>query len=273
MKLVFSLLFSLSILGCQHIPRSPASEETQLRPLSIHETPNGIANRHALLVVHATTEFDTTKTAAAGIDQLVQDFKSQGRPVIYLVSDQSEKGNSRWYTADRSPDFAIFSEGGEHNLPIRANEVTVAGGFFGSTDTLNGCQTLAVKDAIRMHFESSEEPFTVHIPLKATYTYTEWEAFRQEMLNTGKLNLDVFALAKYPFASVFFLREGNDGAGDDGNEQNFAHSYNGNENQSYRRGEEVSRDKYQFRFYINDRLIESVSGPGKRIVNIKLETR
>lgn len=272
MRIIPTLLISISLFGCQHATKRTPSSEDPIKPLSSKENIHLVANQHALIVVHATTEFDEQQTAAPGINQLVQEFKSQARPVIYLVSNQSTKGYGQWYTADRSPTFEVFSEGGEHNLPIATNEVTIAGGFWGSTDTMNGCQTLAVKDAIRMHFEVSEAPFTVHMPMKAIYTYADWEPLRQEMLTTGKINLSQFGLEKLPFASLFFLREGNDGAGDDGNEQNFAHYYTGKENLTYRRGEEVSRDKYQFRFYLNNQLIESVSGPGDRIVNIKLET-
>jgi hypothetical protein len=251
------------MVGCQHGPtRNPSSAKLST-----------IAKQHVLIVTHATTEFDQNQTAAVGINQLVREFKSKGRPVVYLMSDQSEGGRARWYTTDRSPDFEVFSEGGEHNLPIAANEVTIVGGFFGSTDTLNGCHALAMKDAIRMHFEVSEAPLTIHIPLKATYFYDEWSAFRDTVLKTGRFDLSTIGIAKYPLASLFFLREGNDGAGDDGNEQLFAHSYSGRENKTYRRGEEVSREKYQFKFFLNDQLIESVSSSsGKRSVNFKMET-
>lgn len=254
--------------GCQHRPiRHPSSAMLDSVKLP------SIAKQHALVVTHATSFFDEKKTAAAGIDQLVREFKAKGLPVVYLMSDQSEKGRTMWYTTDRAPHFEVFSEGGEHNLPIAGNEVTIVGGFFGSTDTMAGCHALAMKDAIRMHFEVSEAPLTIHIPLKATYFYDEWEPFRDEMLKTGRVDLSRIEISRYPFASLFFLREGNDGAGDDGNEQIFAHFYHGKENKTYRHGEEVSREKYQFNFYLNGKLIESVTGVGKRIVNFKMETR
>lgn len=272
MKTVAVFIFSLFIVGCQHAPTRNPSSEYQLKPRSTLENLGQIANQHALIITHATTEFDQDKSAAAGIDQLVREFKAKGRPVIYLVSDQSAQGYQRWYTADRSPDFEVFSEGGEHNLPPM-NEVTIAGGFFGSTDTLNGCHALTVKDAIRMHFETSNAPLTIHIPITATYFYQEWNPIRQSLLEDGRIDLNSFGIDKYPFASMFFLREGNDGAGDDGNEQFFAHYYTGDQNKNYRQGEEVSRKKHQFNFYLNDQLIESVTGLGRRIVNLKMYTR
>ena len=267
------LLASLIVMvGCQHVTSRSPSSEFSLKPRVGLEKLTSIATQHALIVVHATTEFDENKVAGDGIDQLVREFKAKGRPVIYLVNDLSEKGYQRWYTADRSPDFVIFSEGGEHNLPIAMNEVTIVGGFFGSTDTMNGCHALAIKDAIRMHFEASNAPLTVHVPIKATYFYSEWESNREVLLKTGKpLDLSSTGIPRYPFATLFFLRE-DGGAGDDGNEPDFAHSYFGTENKNYRPGEQVSRDKYQFNFFVNEELFEAVKGPGKRIVNIKLET-
>ncbi len=273
MKSSVLLFFSILIIGCQHAPTRYPSSEFQLKPQTDSENISKIEKQHVLIVTHATTEFDQEKSAAAGIDQLVKDFKAKGLPVIFLVSDQSTQGYQRWYTTDRSPDYEVFSEGGEHNLPISANEVTIAGGFFGSTDTLNGCHALTVKDAIRMHFETSNAPLTIHIPIKATYFYQEWDSIRQALLKDGRIDLDSFGIKKYPFASLFFLREGNDGAGDDGNEQIFAHFYTGEENKKYRAGAEVSRENYQFRFYVNDKLIEAVNGSGKNIVNLKMETR
>ncbi|MEK2690850.1 hypothetical protein [Bdellovibrio sp. GT3] len=272
MKLIAKIVpLFLIFVGCQHNANRNPSSTPALSPRFKEESISSIANRHNLIVVHATTEFDPQQSAAKGIDKLVKEFKASGRPVIYLVSDQTAQGYDRWYTADRNPDFEIFSEGGEHNLPINTNEVTIVGGFWGSTDTLNGCHALAMKDAIRMHFEKSKMPLTIHIPLNATYFYSEWTLFRQEMLSSGDIDLSAIPIDKYPFATLFFLRD-DSGAGDNGNEQTFVHSYNGRENKKYRAGENVSRANYQFRFYINNKLIESVTGPGQRIVNIKFET-
>lgn len=263
MKFIASLALAILMIGCQYGPtRNPSSAKL-----------NSISKQHALLITHATTAFDRNKMAAEGIDQLVHEFKAKGLPVVYLMNDQSDAGRAAWYTTDRNPDLEVFSEGGEHNLPISGDEVTIAGGFFGSSDTLNGCHALTVKDAIRMHFEVSAEPLTIHIPIKATYFYDEWLSYRETFIKTGRFDPSTIGISKYPFASLFFLREGNDGNGDDGNEQIFAHSYFSEENKTYRPGEEVSREKYQFRFYLNGQLIEAIEGSGKRIVDIRMVTR
>ncbi|WP_413561122.1 hypothetical protein [Bdellovibrio sp. HCB209] len=269
----FIALFGLFIFlaSCQHTTDRGPSSAIGLTPRFTLNKLNSIANKHTLIITHASTQFDEARTAKDGVDQLVREFKAKGLPVVYLVNDQSPLGYQRWYTADRSPDFEIFSEGGEHNLPVHGNEITIVGGFVGSTDTLNGCQTLAMKDAIRMHFEVSKSPLTIHVPVKATYTFGEWSNIRESMLKSGWVDLKDIQF-KYPFASLMFLRGGI--YGDDGNEPFFAHNYSQHENKSYRQGEEVSREKYQFNFYINDKLLESVKdGPNKRIVNIRFKTK
>ncbi|WP_413580609.1 hypothetical protein [Bdellovibrio sp. HCB288] len=268
------LLLTAGLLGCQHMNLRKPSSEAGLKPRFQNSQLSMIKDQHVLIVTHATQFFDKDMMATAGIDRIVQEFKSQGRPVIYLVSDQSEEGYRQWYTKDRSPDFEIYSDGGEHNIPISAKEVTIVGGFFGSTDTLPGCHALSMRDAIRMHFELSQQPLTIHVPLRATYFYDEWEFQRDHLLKYQRplLQTDI----PYPFATMYFLREGNNGAGDDGNEQNFAHFYHPTRsNKNYRSGsyEDVSRKTHQFHFYVNDSLFESITDSKNQAVHIKLETR
>lgn len=271
MKTIKLIALSLLIVGCQHRPVRFPSSESKLTPKMGSENLKAIENKHILIVTHATSFYDKEKMAASGIDEIVKKFKAKNLPVVYLVDDQSAEGYQQWYTSDRSPDYEFYSEGGEHNLPIGANEVTIIGGFFGSTDTLNGCHALSVKDAIRMHFEVSSKPLTIHIPIKATYFYDEWINLRNSLLEKGYADLSAYDI-KYPFASVYFLREDPEGLGDSGNEEIFAHYYTGSENKNYRRGEDVTKEKYQFDFYVNGKLFESVNGTGKRVVKIKIET-
>lgn len=270
---ILILALAAAFTGCQHAPHRKPSSDSTLKPRLSLDQLSRVENQHVLIVTHATEFFDTGKSAAEGIDRIIQQFKDLGRPVIYLVSDQSDEGYRQWYTRDRAPDFEIFSEGGEHNIPLAASEVTIIGGFFGSTDTLNGCHALSMKDAIRMHFQTSKADLTIHVPLAATYFYDEWSFQREHILKNGKPLLS--SEIPYPFASMYFLREGNEGAGDDGNEQYFAHDYTGKENKTYHRGDyqAVSRKTHQFHFYVNDQLFESVVDSGKQRVNIRLETR
>lgn len=137
---------------------------------------------HPLIVVHASTEFDWESSAAARMESVIARFKASGRPVVYLVHDQTPEGYVRWYPKDRRPDYEIFSEGGEHNLPLSGNEVTIVGGYFGSYDGARGCHTLAVRDAVRMHFGRSNSPLTVHMPLPAIFFWNQDESVRERLL-------------------------------------------------------------------------------------------
>jgi hypothetical protein len=86
-----------------------------------------IRAKELLFVGHANLDgFDHTAVAKPGIDHLVQEAKKKGWPVVYFVSQTYPN----WYTADRQPDYAIISEGQEHDIHIDADRVTFAGGSF-----------------------------------------------------------------------------------------------------------------------------------------------
>jgi hypothetical protein len=163
---------------------------------------------HALLVTHASEEYDRDKTAKSGIDKIIAIFKTQGRPIIYLNDARTDMDYSKWYTHELHPDYHIFSEGGEHNLPLRTSEVTVVGGFFGSKDMARGCHALTLQDSIRMHFEMSNEPFSINLPLDAIYFYEEDLQQRDEMLalNTDEFTTDKLKERFKTFASHYFLQ-------------------------------------------------------------------
>jgi hypothetical protein len=138
----------------------------------------------ALLVVHASTEFDKNMVAKQGIDKLIKTFKSKKLPVIYLVSDLSETGQARWYTDDRNPDFVIYSTAGEHNLPLSNADITVVGGFWGSRDGARGCHSLALRNVIQSYFfwQHKQTPLRLHLPLSAIYFFNSDEVLKKTTL-------------------------------------------------------------------------------------------
>jgi hypothetical protein len=86
-----------------------------------------ITAKEVLFVGHANLDgFDYTAVAKPGIDREVQQAKRNGWAVAYFVSNEYPD----WYTADRHPDYAIISEGQEHNIHVDAERVTFAGGSF-----------------------------------------------------------------------------------------------------------------------------------------------
>jgi len=83
--------------------------------------------RDLLFVGHANLDgFDHTAVAKVGIDRLVQESKKRGRTIVYWIS----KEYPDWYTADRHPDYAVISEGQEHQVRVDAERVIFAGGSF-----------------------------------------------------------------------------------------------------------------------------------------------
>ena len=92
-----------------------------------HTTLTEIVAEEFLFVGHANLDgFDHTAVARPGIDRLVQAAKENSVPVVYWVSEEYP----HWYTADRHPDYAIISEGQEHEIRVRAQRLVFAGGGF-----------------------------------------------------------------------------------------------------------------------------------------------
>ena len=92
-----------------------------------HSAIREIVAKELLFVGHANLDgWDHTAVAKPGIDRLVQEAKKNGWPVVYFVS----KEYPDWYTADRHPDYAIISEGQEHEIHVDAQRVVFAGGSF-----------------------------------------------------------------------------------------------------------------------------------------------
>ena len=104
-----------------------------------HSTVKEIKAKELLFVGHANLDgFDHTAVAKAGIDSLVQEAKKNGVPVVYFVSEEYPN----WYTADRNPDYAIISEGQEHEMFVDAERVMFAGGDYMACTLRNVQMTL-----------------------------------------------------------------------------------------------------------------------------------
>lgn len=117
-----------------------------------HSTIREIVAKELLFVGHANLDgFDSTAVAKPGIDRLVQQAKKNGSTVVYFFS----KEYPNWYTADRHPDYAIISEGQEHEIHVDAERVTFAGGSFMFCVLRNVQMTLhgmVKQGAQRIHF-------------------------------------------------------------------------------------------------------------------------
>jgi hypothetical protein len=112
-----------------------------------------IVAKELLFVGHANLDgYDHTGVAKSGIDRLVQEARKEGWTVVYFVS----KEYPNWYTANRRPDYAIISEGQEHQIRVDAQRVIFAGGGFMACTLRNAQMTLhsMIKHDVarRIHF-------------------------------------------------------------------------------------------------------------------------
>jgi hypothetical protein len=131
-----------------------------------------------LIVVHAHEVFDPERTAKAGIDREVAARKARGLPVVYLMTDEGD-ADLGWYAEDREPTYAVYSQGGEHNLPIRTDTLELIGGFFGDqTDDNHGCHFRAMMDAISRHTAfTTSHTFTIVSFLNGTTSTTDFASY------------------------------------------------------------------------------------------------
>ena len=119
------------------VMRTPTSElrvrirvagraETSMKAVSQNSVPEIVA-KDLLFVGHANLDgFDRTAVAKPGIDRLVREAKKKRWTVVYWVSAEYPD----WYTADRHPDYAIVSEGQEHQMRVESETVVFAGGGY-----------------------------------------------------------------------------------------------------------------------------------------------
>jgi hypothetical protein len=118
-----------------------------------HNAVREIVAKNLLFVGHANLDgFDHTAVAKPGIDRVVQEAKKNGWTVVYWVSQEYPN----WYTADRNPDYAIISEGQEHQMRVEAQRVVFTGGGFMFCLARNAQMTLhsMIKNNVapRIHF-------------------------------------------------------------------------------------------------------------------------
>ncbi|OFZ82571.1 MAG: hypothetical protein A2583_14550 [Bdellovibrionales bacterium RIFOXYD1_FULL_53_11] len=262
MKFFYKIvLLSQAMLAGGIYAASPA-----LVPRHVKNHVPAVLSRNPLVVVHASRDFDESAIAKDGIDSTIREFRAAGRQIVFLVNDQTERGYKMWYTADRAPDYELFSEGGEHNLPVMTGEITIVGGFFGSYDGYRGCHALATRDAVMMHFRHSSDPLLVHLPLKAIYFYQADSITRNKMLSLERVGA-AFAETKKlfeEFAGMFFIVDNFYPA------PQFGHPYNSDAHSGYVGGH-VTLEDYRFEMLLNGTPVAKPFGTGKRLVLLNFE--
>ena len=203
-------------------------------------------NKHPLIVVHTSKIFDDAAMAKEGVDYLINKFKVNNLPVVYLMHHDGYS-DLMWYPEDRNPDYAVYSAGGEHNLPLYNPEVTIVGGFFGDYDGAHGCHFKAMADAITRYFLHGKFSFKIHLPISAIYFYSEDESSRDEFLDE---RISPLEFIDYIHESFFFT---------------FDETYLGG---STEYTGIISTTDYTFLYFVDDVLIKK-HGVGDRTVEFR----
>lgn len=123
-------------------------------------------SKEPLVIVHPSREFDQLEVASAGLDKLIAKKKLSHNQVIVLTRD--DYSPSEIYLADRNPDFHVYSDGGENSIALTSNTVTLAGGFFSSSEAGPGCMVNGLSHIASYALKQFNE-FNVELYLPAIY--------------------------------------------------------------------------------------------------------
>jgi hypothetical protein len=124
-----------------------------------------IKAKELLFVGHANLDgFDHTAVAKPAIDSLVKEARQKGVPVVYFVSAEYPD----WYTADRRPDYAIISEGQEHEVFANADRVTFTGGDY------MACTLRNVQMTLHAMVKHGKQHIQFVFPAQAIWVQDQW---------------------------------------------------------------------------------------------------
>jgi hypothetical protein len=138
-------LMQLSAFRAGATTASPRCSDTPTTKLFAEQ----ISSEKILLVTHASNIWDTSESAASGVNFAVSLAKSAGVPVVYL---QGGKQPETYYYQDCNPNYRAWSLAGEFYFKLSAKHVISVGGH------LEACQKVTIKSAIfnLEHFHPDE---------------------------------------------------------------------------------------------------------------------
>ena len=114
-----------------------------------------------MIVVHATSTFDSRISTKRGLDEAVRFAKNMGIPVGYL---QDDSPGQFYFMEDCSPDYWVFSDAGEISFDVPPAHVYIAGGH------LEMCLSAALNDILYQWARRSPGNFTVTYLMDAIYS-------------------------------------------------------------------------------------------------------
>lgn len=80
-----------------------------------------------MIVTHATSTHDARFSTKRGVDEAVRFAKARRIPVIYLQDDTPEQF---YFMEDCSPDYWVFSQGGEIGFDVTPSHLYIVGGHL-----------------------------------------------------------------------------------------------------------------------------------------------
>jgi len=114
-----------------------------------------------MIVVHASSTYDSRFSTKRGIDGAVRFAKSNHIPVIYLQDDSPEQF---YFMEDCDPDYWVSSQGGEIAFPVTPSHLYIVGGH------VELCLSATLHDVIYQWAQRPARNFTVTYFMDAIYS-------------------------------------------------------------------------------------------------------
>ncbi|MGE0315220.1 MAG: hypothetical protein AB7P21_26690 [Lautropia sp.] len=153
MRYLFALLLVLSHAGAVY---ASCRDHDVTVPSAVR--PRG---ESVMIVVHATSSYDARASAKRGIDDAVRFAKGAKIPVVYLQDDTPDEF---YFMQDCSPDYWVYSQGGEVSFEVAQSHLYIVGGH------LELCLSATLHDVIGQWAKRPPRNFTVTYFMDAIYS-------------------------------------------------------------------------------------------------------
>ena len=128
-RLAIFLLCSLPLTSFASCPQHSFTDPAQVR----------LTGHSVMIVTHASSNDDGRIASKFGVDEAVRFAKKNRIPIIYL---QDDRPANKYFMEECSPDYWIFSAGGELRFDVAPSHVYLAGGH------LELCLSITVNDIL-----------------------------------------------------------------------------------------------------------------------------
>ncbi len=120
-----------------------------------------LAGESVMIVVHATSSYDSRFTSKLGVDGAIRFAKEKHIPVIYLQDDSPEQF---YFMDDCNPDYWVHSQGGEIHFDMTPAHLYIVGGH------LELCLSATLHDVIYQWAKKPPRDHTVTYFMDAIYS-------------------------------------------------------------------------------------------------------